>query len=122
MSRRRRRQPWTAFEPVSLEELPPRARLLKPATISDLWLNSRYLVMVSYRASSWGALMHLMVQRTDRQPVRDWYDFQRIKNEIAGEDRIAIEVYPAESELTDDAHMYHLWVLPEGKELPFTLK
>ncbi|MGR9527665.1 DUF7694 domain-containing protein (plasmid) [Priestia megaterium] len=44
---------------------------------------------------------------------------QRIKNEIFGEEYTAIEVFPKESELVDEANMYHLWVLPKGMNLPF---
>ena len=36
-------------------------------------------------------------------------------------DRVAVEVYPPESQLVDDADLYHLWVLPAGFELPFGL-
>ena len=44
---------------------------------------------------------------------------QRIKDEIAGQDATAVEVYPPHSEIVDQADMYHLWVLPEP--LPFSL-
>lgn len=48
-----------------------------------------------------------------------WAEKQRIKNEIFGEERTAIEVFPAESELTDVAMMYHLWLLPKTMKIPF---
>ncbi len=44
---------------------------------------------------------------------------QRIKDEIAGYDATAIEVYPPKSEVVDEADMFHIWVL-RGK-LPFGL-
>lgn len=50
-----------------------------------------------------------------------WNEKQRIKNEIFGKEAIAIEVFPPESELVDEANMYHIWVLHEFK-LPFGLK
>lgn len=43
-----------------------------------------------------------------------WWEMQRIKNEIAGEDATAIEVYPPQSEAVDGADMFHIWVLPSG--------
>lgn len=49
-----------------------------------------------------------------------WSEKQRIKNEIFGEDAVAIEVFPKEDELVDEANMYHIWVLHEF-ELPFGL-
>lgn len=58
--------------------------------------------------------MHLSFKRRDRAAVRDWRHFQAIKNEVAGHDREAVEVFPAEMNLVDAANEYHLWVLPEG--------
>ena len=43
-----------------------------------------------------------------------FYEMQRIKNEIAGEDAVAVEVYPKQSDIFDGADAYHLWVLPDG--------
>lgn len=63
--------------------------------------------------------MHLSFKRNDRAAVRDWRHFQAIKNEVAGPDREAIEIYPVESELVDAANEYHLWVLPEGLTAPY---
>ena len=49
-----------------------------------------------------------------------WSEKQRVKNEIFGEESVAIEVFPKESELVDEANMYHIWVLHDF-ELPFGL-
>ena len=62
--------------------------------------------------------MHLTFKRNDRAAVRDWRHFQAIKNEVAGPEREAVEIYPPESELVDAANEYHLWVLPEGSWSP----
>lgn len=62
--------------------------------------------------------MHLSFKRNDRAAVRDWRHFQAIKNEVAGPEREAIEIFPPESELVDGANEYHLWVLPEGSWSP----
>jgi len=56
----------------------------------------------------------LAIKRVDRQPIRSWRLLQDIKNDVAGADREAIEIYPPESEATDTANMYHLWVFMEG--------
>lgn len=53
--------------------------------------------------------IHLSIRRQDRQPCRDWRDFQRIKNQLAGPEWEAMEIYPAESRLVDMANQYHLW-------------
>ena len=38
-----------------------------------------------------------------------WHEMQRIKNDILGEDATAVEVYPPQSEVVDEADMFHLW-------------
>ena len=53
--------------------------------------------------------MHLSIRRQDRQPCRDWRDFQRIKNQLAGPEWTAFEIYPAESRKVDGANQYHLF-------------
>ena len=48
-----------------------------------------------------------------------WHEMQRIKNDLAGPDATAIEVYPPKTDMVDEADMFHIWVL-RGK-LPFGL-
>ena len=48
-----------------------------------------------------------------------WPEAQRMKNELAGDDATAVEVYPPQGEVVDQADMYHLWVLPGP--IPFSL-
>lgn len=48
-----------------------------------------------------------------------WNEKQMIKNELFGEDRFAIEVYPKTSRLVDVADVYHLWVFNKKLEMPF---
>jgi hypothetical protein len=87
------------------------------------WHNSRYVVLQCHpQATEWGDVTRLMVRRNDNNPTVPWSDLQRVKNEIMGEDRVAIQVHPPVDELVDDAHIFHLWVLPEGFCLPFGLK
>ena len=51
----------------------------------------------------------LSFKRIDRKPVKDWRHVQNIKNDILGPECEAVEIYPAESRLTDTANQYHLW-------------
>jgi hypothetical protein len=62
--------------------------------------------------------VHLSLKRNDRAAVRDWRHMQRLKNEVVGPEREAVELYPAESRLVDEANQYHLWVFPEGDQAP----
>jgi len=88
----------------------------------SFWVNRSHSVQVYHVASDWGDLLHLMVRRHDELPIRSWAEMQSIKNEIVGAERTAVEVFPAESQLVDSANMYHLWVLPGGFDLPFSLR
>jgi hypothetical protein len=60
--------------------------------------------------------LHLNIRRRDGSMFKDWRHFQQIKNEIAGEEREAVEIYPAESRKVDTSNKWHLWVLPEGAQ------
>jgi len=53
-------------------------------------------------------MLHLSIKRLDKHPVRDWRHFQRIKNELIGEENEAVELYPAQSRLVDTTNQYHL--------------
>ena len=68
----------------------------------------------------WPKMVHLSIKRNDRQSIHDWRDLQRIKNELFGPEYEAIELYPAESRLVDEANQYHLWVIAdESVKFPF---
>jgi len=58
--------------------------------------------------------LHLNIRRRDGGMFKDWRHFQQIKNEIAGPEREAIELYPAESRKVDTSNKWHLWVQPPG--------
>jgi len=76
-------------------------------------MNDQYQVNVSYDCKHGfddAEITWLSIKRIDKEPVRDWRDFQTIKNMICGPEFEAIEVFPAESRLVDTANQYHLWV------------
>ncbi|MEM8976289.1 MAG: hypothetical protein AAGD43_29845 [Pseudomonadota bacterium] len=65
-----------------------------------------------------GSAIHLAVSSlTGDRP--SWHEMQRIKNELAGERATAVEVYPPQAEVIDEAEMFHIWVL--YGPLPFSL-
>lgn len=47
-----------------------------------------------------------------------WRDLQRIKNELYGEDAVAIEIMPRQDELNAMTDVYHIWIVPPGFKLP----
>lgn len=82
-------------------------------------LNNKYSVQFFEQYTGWGTIEHLIIRRHDSKPVRSWADMQRIKNELVGSDRTAVELFPAEKDLADEGNLYHLWVLPLSVKLPF---
>lgn len=62
-------------------------------------------------------VIHLSIKRNDGSAIRDWRDMQRIKNELLGPEFEAVELYPAESRLTDGANQFHLWAI--NGQFPF---
>lgn len=65
-------------------------------------------------------VVHLSIRRNDRTTAKDWRDFQRIKNELAGPEWEAVELFPAESRLVDSANQYHLWCYASGIPVGFS--
>ena len=79
----------------------------------ETWQNSRYTVQVNRLSLDDGGesrpLINLQIKAHDFRARHDWRDFQRIKNELIGNEEEAIEIYPAESRLIDTCNMFHLW-------------
>ena len=77
----------------------------------ESWYNEQYQVIkTSYeRKPPWPTLVHLSIRREDRRIMFDWRDMQRIKNQLLGEEKEAVQLFPAESRLGDTANQYHLW-------------
>lgn len=82
----------------------------------ELWMNDIYTVSVERRPDR--TVHSLSIKRNDREPCKDWRHFQQIKNQLAGDECEALELYPAESRLVDSANQYWLWVFPPGTQLP----
>jgi hypothetical protein len=89
----------------------------------EIWLNNIYQVFLrrlNDPPAGWPPLVHLSVKRVDKEPIHDWRDLQRIKNELVGPECEGVELYPAESRLVDSANQYHLWVIAvPGTTFPF---
>ena len=82
----------------------------------EIWANDIYEVFVTRQTDN--ASAHLSIKRYDRAAIRNWRHFQQMKNEILGEDVEAIELYPSEGRLADNANQYHLWAFPPGERIP----
>jgi hypothetical protein len=78
---------------------------------SAYWVNDVYQVLV--RPAQHG-MIQLNIRRRDGAAVfKDWRDFQRIKNQLVGPECEGVEIYPAESRLTDTSNKYHIWCCPD---------
>lgn len=75
----------------------------------EVWVNSRYLVIVKRETDP----IWLSIKRLDQEVIHSWRDLQRVKNELIGRDHEAVEIYPAEDRLVDQANQYHLWVFAD---------
>lgn len=86
-----------------------------PATITTAHRNKVFSVLDRMDVTG---IRHLAVSSLSGiRPT--WPEMQRIKDDLAGNDATAIEVYPPNHQVIDQADMYHIWVL-RGK-LPFGL-
>lgn len=126
LSRPGMRLPWQPFERVPESDRPElfAQQRERVGDLQSVWKNNRYIVQIYRRALGGGAMeaSHLAVRRNDESEIQGWDDLQRIKNELAGGDRVALEIYPPEAEVIDQANMRHLFVLPAGTVAPFTIR
>lgn len=88
---------------------------MKEFTESLVFKNNKYQVDVTYEDN----MAHLSIKRLDKEPCRDWRDFQRIKNELCGTSCEAVEVYPNKDRTLDTSNQYHLWCFQPNTQLPF---
>lgn len=93
------------------------------AELNKAWVdeNMEYAVLSREVETPWGIVTHACIRNAPDTDI-PWAEKQRIKNELFGEDRTAIEVFPTSTDLVDEANMYHLWILPKNMKLPFGLK
>lgn len=70
-----------------------------------------------------GKVEHVTISRgtgtCDGSGEVSWSEKMRIKNELFGENRFAIEVFPKQDNLVDVCDVYHLWVFDKKLEMPF---
>lgn len=94
----------------------------EPGLVWSLYRNDLFLVVCVPFQCDWGWCIHMamsLVPNATPLSGLTWAAKQRVKDELIGPERVAVEVFPARSELVDQADTYHLWVLPEGFKLPF---
>ena len=93
------------------------------------WIRKEDGTCVSSRLlrTAWGKVEHVTISRksdgmmltNDGSNNFTWAEKYQIKNELFGENRAAIEVYPKADRLVDVADVYHLWVFDKKVDIPF---
>ena len=111
---------WTPFVKIDPE-------LCGHGWADEGWENNKFLVWVYFpdnpHGEGNGEVTQLSIKDHQRSVrAHDWRDMQRIKNELCGPERVAVEVFPPMSQLMDTSNQFHLWVYPEGYELNFGYK
>lgn len=123
---RRDNREWpAALKPIPWHEWPQEhATNSSHSHRMGVWRSKNFLVQ-AYREH--GDVIRLSINRTDwdmnKQRWREdisWDDLQRLKGEAGFGDKMAVEIFPADSDTVNVANMRHLWVLPEP--LPFAWK
>ena len=100
-----------------------REQAIEALRADEFWRNDTYGAAIKHfqSRSPFVPTTQLNLWRHDDGTVRDWYDLQRIKNDVLGVDVEAFELYPAESRLVDTANSYHLWAFPAGYRIPLPI-
>lgn len=104
-------EPWTPFAEAGQTFLDGK----ETRSAARVYVNNLYTV---HSTETSDGATHLSVRANDRRWRHDWRHLQRIKNELCGPEREAVELYPAESRLVDEANQFHLWVAPPGVTIP----
>ena len=103
-------------------------KMVNESKKQEIWINDKYQVNI-LRGKDCDQYVHieeykgkcdyLSIKTLEKEPIHDWRDLQQIKNELCGENREALEIYPSEHRLVDTANQYHLWVIPKDAQIPF---
>ena len=88
----------------------------------EIWFNDVYHVTLRRHDidpcfGMHGGMTQLGINSHDGVARHDWRDFQAIKNQLAGVECEAFELYPADSRLLDPSNYYTLWCFPGIKRI-----
>lgn len=122
---------WRAAHPDCANEPPSRKHhpldKLEEGAVDKVdrperWANDIYSVLVRRWTEdkvfgSRGGMIQIGIHTLDGAARHDWRDFQNIKNQIAGDQCEAFELYPAEARLLDPSNYYTLWCFPGLKRI-----
>lgn len=101
-----------------------------PVDGAEEWMNNLFHVTLRSYEKGWhfnasSPWKQIGISSLDGEPRHDWREFQKIKNQLCGDEWEAIELYPAESRLVDPSNYYILYCAPNisiGKFIGRTLR
>lgn len=113
------------LHPLMLLSESKQSRSRSPAVMSypdEIWGNDVYNVIVRRYDSdpvfgTRGGMVQIGISALDGTARHDWREFQAIKNQLAGSDCEAFELYPADSRVIDPSNYYTLWCFPGMKRI-----
>ena len=92
-----------------------------PEYPDEIWHNDIYQVNLRRKPDrvfgTHQGMIQLGISALDGTARHDWREFQWIKNQLAGPECEAFELYPAESRLLDPSNYYTLWCFPGLKRI-----
>lgn len=90
--------------------------LSHPDFIDRAYMNNRFVVMITDNQKIGNqTAIRAMIQRHDDKPIPNhWKEIQSIKNEIFGLEEVAVEFYPRQRNVVDDANIYWIWIFQKG--------
>jgi len=110
---RLQRLEWNKFEDCTNEAIEKHI-ILNPNSnfiVDKVFANNKYIVQVFYhKFRNFKFYTKVMCRRNDSEPICNWHDLFRIKNEIFGEEVEAIQFLPKKSELIDSANLYWFFI------------
>lgn len=107
------KQRWTEFKPCPMSGVRgPHDEFYKNDTHAVIVTPCNYDKLPEDRLMDGWVV--LSIRRIDRAAECDWRIFQRIKNDLAGPEREAVQLFPAMSRVVDTSNQYFLMVAPKG--------
>lgn len=110
------KQRWTPFVQASFPD--GRPEYMSPH--EEMYRNATHTVFVTPHHIDSGlsdpmdGWVTLSIKRNDRGAECDWRIFFRIKNDLLGPDREAVQLFPCIDRVVDTANQYFLHVAPKG--------
>ena len=96
-----------------------RKALKRMMETESVYKNDKFQVTVRDMGRPFGAnapaMLWLSIKRLNKEPITDWRTLQEVKNALLSPEHEAVELYPAESRVTDTANQYHLFAFRDSR-------